>query len=250
MAIGATLRQAREEKGLSIDRLSRTTRVQPRLLDALERDDYARLPPRPYTRGMVSAYAREVGLDPDQTVREYFENIDAREAQAAAVAPPPQAPAEASGPHFSAPLILILALIGIGLAVAYNVPTGTASDPLQAVGTSGTTRPLAAASSGDVPAAAPAPAQAGQASRTEVAIVIEANAPSWVAATADGSRVVYRTLQPGERETLRAARELTLRVGNAGAITWTINGQARGSMGKPGEVRDVTLSPDTVSTVR
>jgi cytoskeletal protein RodZ len=248
MAIGATLRHAREEKGLSIDRLSRTTRVQPRLLDALERDDYARLPPRPYTRGMVSAYAREVGLDPDQIVREYFENIDAREAQAAAVAPPPQAPAEATAPRFSAPLILILALIGIGLAVAYNVPTGTAPDPLQAVGTSGTTQPLAAASSGVVPATAPA--QAARAPHTDVAIVIEATAPSWVAATADGSRVVYRTLQPGERETLRAARELTLRVGNAGAITWTINGQARGPMGKPGEVRDVTLSPDTVSTVR
>ncbi len=246
MAIGATLRQAREEKGLSIDRLSRTTRVQTRLLDALERDDYALLPARPYTRGMVSAYAREVGLDPDQTVRAYFEDIDSREAQAAALAPPPQPALDSPTPHFSAPLILILALIGIGVAVALNVPTRTAPDGLQAVGTSGTTRPIAAAGSDAVPATAPA----AQASRAEVALIIEATAPSWVAATADGSRVVYRNLQPGERETLRAARELTLRVGNAGAITWTINGQTRGAMGKPGEVRDVTLSPDTASVIR
>lgn len=244
MAIGATLRQAREQKGLSLDRLSKTTRVQTRLLDAIERDDHSVLPPRPYARGMVSAYAREVGLDANLTAREYFADIDAREAEAAALAPPPAE--DDQGTRVSAPLLVFLALVGIGAAVLWTFPAGSPTDTLQAVGTSGSAEPAAVATSGPVAQATQQP----PATPGEMAIDIEASAPSWVAATADGSRVVYRTMQAGERETLRGARAIELRVGNAGAITWTINGQGRGPMGRSGEVRDVTISPETVSTVR
>ena len=57
MSIGATLRQAREQKGVSLEELARLTRVQPRLLDALEHEARSLLPPKPFLRGMVSAAA-------------------------------------------------------------------------------------------------------------------------------------------------------------------------------------------------
>ena len=243
MAIGATLRQAREERGLSLDRLAKTTRVQARLLDAIERDDHTRLPPRPFARGMVCAYAREVGLDPDHTVHDYFEEIDRREAEAAAALPAVPPPVDRPHPGLVGPALLILAVLAIGVAVSLNVSSGPADDSLLAVGTTGSTEPIAAPTTGLV--SAPAVQQAD-----EIVVLIEATSPSWVAASTDGTRVLYRTLQPGERETLRAAREIALRIGNAGAIAWTINGQPRGVMGTPGEVRDVTLSPQTASTVR
>ena len=65
MDIGARLRDAREARGLSIDAVSRSTRVQSRILSAIERNDSMCLPPRPYGRGFVRAYASEVGLDPE-----------------------------------------------------------------------------------------------------------------------------------------------------------------------------------------
>ena len=72
MSIGAQLRASREARGLSIDAVAHTTRVQPRILAAIERDDVRAVPPRPFGRGFVKAYAREIGLDGDQTTRDYF----------------------------------------------------------------------------------------------------------------------------------------------------------------------------------
>ncbi len=62
--------------------------------------------------------------------------------------------------------------------------------------------------------------------------------------------MLYRILQPGERHTLTAARELTLRFGDAGAVTWTINGREAGTPGADGEVRNVRINPDNAATFR
>ena len=74
--------------------------------------------------------------------------------------------------------------------------------------------------------------------------------PCWVAATVDGQRTIYRILQPGERETLVAEREMTLRFGDAGAVTWTINGRDAGTPGLAGAVRDVHLTAANAATTR
>ena len=97
MDIGARLRDAREARGLTIDALSRSTRVQPKLLSAIERNDSVVLPPRPYGRGFVRAYASEVGLDPDGTVRDFFSQFGL--ADVARAAPPLQPSIETEPPR-------------------------------------------------------------------------------------------------------------------------------------------------------
>ena len=72
MSVGAQLRASREARGLSLDAVSQKTRVQPRILAAIERDDVASVPPRPFGRGFVRSYAEQMGLDPEQTARDYF----------------------------------------------------------------------------------------------------------------------------------------------------------------------------------
>lgn len=247
MAIGAALRQAREQHGLSLDDISRVTRIQPRFLEALEQEAYSRLPPRPYIRGMVAAYAREVGLDSGEAVRDYCADLDLREAQAPASPPdgPSDSVADKSSRFRPAPLA-IGAVLAIGVVVAWNLPTRAPTPGPQAVGTAGFGQPVAAVSA----AGNPATADPGTPDSADLAIVLEASGPSWVAASTDGTRVVYRVLQPGERETLRARREIAMRIGNAGGISWTVNGQERGTMGKAGEVRDVMLSKENAATVR
>lgn len=247
MAIGDTLRRAREEKGLSLDEVSRVTRVQPRMLAAIEDEAHTLLPPRPYTRGMVAAYAREVGLDPDHTVRAYVADLDAREAPPISDSPP--AHVEDSPPVFGSAAALVLTVILIAAVVmALNLPAGEPPGEPQAVGTSGFGQPVAAASPADAPPVVTEPVAAIAAG--ELSILLEATGPAWVAASADGARVVYRLLQPGERETLRGTREIVVRVGDAGAVTWSVNGEKRGIMGRPGEVRDVSLSRENASSLR
>ena len=65
---GAALRAAREGAGLSIDAVAQQLKLAPRQVQALEGDDFARLPGRTFVRGFVRNYARYVGLDPDEVV--------------------------------------------------------------------------------------------------------------------------------------------------------------------------------------
>jgi cytoskeletal protein RodZ len=61
-SLGQTLRQAREQRGQSLDALAAATRIPSPVLDALERDDFGQLPADVYVRGFVRSYCRAVGL--------------------------------------------------------------------------------------------------------------------------------------------------------------------------------------------
>jgi hypothetical protein len=62
-----------------------------------------------------------------------------------------------------------------------------------------------------------------------------------VTASADGQRVMYRLMQPGEKVALEGRDTVLLRAGDAGALTISVNGGAPQSLGGDGEVRTVTL---------
>ena len=68
---GNRLRQERERLGITLDEVAKATKVAPHLLEALEGNDFARLPGGPFNKGFVRAYARFVGLDPEATVAAY-----------------------------------------------------------------------------------------------------------------------------------------------------------------------------------
>ena len=60
--LGTYLRAEREARSISLDELSRTTRIPRQRLEALERGALDELPARVYVRGFVSSCARELGL--------------------------------------------------------------------------------------------------------------------------------------------------------------------------------------------
>lgn len=68
---GGTLRQARERRGISLRQISASTKISVVALDALERNDISKLPGGIFSRAFLRSYALEVGLDPDQTVRDF-----------------------------------------------------------------------------------------------------------------------------------------------------------------------------------
>jgi hypothetical protein len=75
-----------------------------------------------------------------------------------------------------------------------------------------------------------------------LSVELEATAPVWVAASVDAERKVYRTMRPGERETLRGDREITVRVGNAGFLRWRVNDRPEAVMGARGAVQSVRVT--------
>ena len=72
MDFGATLRQAREHRGVSLRQISTSTKISMAALEALEKNDISRLPGGIFTRAFVRSYAAEVGLDPEHTVQEFL----------------------------------------------------------------------------------------------------------------------------------------------------------------------------------
>jgi cytoskeletal protein RodZ len=69
---GERLRRARETRGISLRQVANVTRITVRALEAVERNDLSRLPGGIFTRAFVRAYAAEVGLDPEVTLREFL----------------------------------------------------------------------------------------------------------------------------------------------------------------------------------
>jgi cytoskeleton protein RodZ len=70
-SVGAYLRGLREQQGMSVDELSRATRVLSHYLEALESEDLRRLPAPVFTKGFIRAYCQSVGVPPDEALRLY-----------------------------------------------------------------------------------------------------------------------------------------------------------------------------------
>lgn len=75
---GLGLRQARERCRLTVAAVANTLHLEQGVIEALEADDYAHLPPMTYVRGYLSAYARLVNLSVTD-VLQAFERVGLEE---------------------------------------------------------------------------------------------------------------------------------------------------------------------------
>jgi len=57
---------------------------------------------------------------------------------------------------------------------------------------------------------------------------------------------VKDTLAAGQKFAVSGDREVVLTAGNAGAISWTLNGKPAKRIGKAGEVQTVRVTPDNL----
>jgi cytoskeletal protein RodZ len=236
--VSTRLRAARERAGLTIEDVAASTKIRAASLEALERGEFSSLPGEFYTRAFLRSYAAHLGLSPQAILADY--ESEQPQAQAPPAEPAAQRPLRsllspllAAATSTGVVIALVVALLA--LAVANRSDTPPAAEP-GAVGTSG---------NGAAPAPAPARSTGAPAAAPEsLTIDIQAAAPLWVTGAADGRRVLYRLLAPGERVTVKAAESFAFRVGDASAFTYSINGVPGKALGGAGEVRDVEITRD------
>jgi hypothetical protein len=88
------------------------------------------------------------------------------------------------------------------------------------------------------PVATPAPAVSAitRPSTSALTMTLSANAPCWVRAVADGVQTIERMLKVGETIEVRAQNLVVLRVGDAGALSVSVNGRTASAVGPRGQV--------------
>lgn len=77
--LGNRLKQAREEKGLSLEDLQTVTKIQKRYLIGIEEGNYSIMPGQFYARAFIRQYSEAVGLDPELIFEEYQNDIPAND---------------------------------------------------------------------------------------------------------------------------------------------------------------------------
>jgi cytoskeletal protein RodZ len=246
MDIGGELRTARRARSLSIDDIAHATKINPRVLRAIENNAFDSVPRGPFMRGYLTAYARQVGLDGEELIRSYRAEFDAP-----APPPPTDRALTPDGPIDPADASILssqserLQMVLIALIVAAVVYLGTQRQPGSALqaGTSGAETVQAATTPDSAAATAPkedavkrADASVGtsgtvNANLAPLTIAFQATGPCWVEATADGARVFMKLMNAGDRQTISANGRATVRVGDPSTFAFTINGAAGRSLG-------------------
>ncbi len=69
---GEELRRERESRGIALEAITDTTKISSRHLNALELEQFDRLPGGVFNRGIVRGYARVVGLDEETWVDRFM----------------------------------------------------------------------------------------------------------------------------------------------------------------------------------
>jgi hypothetical protein len=238
MDLGTDLRTARERAGVSLSELASRTRIPQRSLRAIEENDFDAVPSGIFVRSFIRNYAREVGVDPAEAVAQYramtepaLEHDDAPSNDVVDERIPSRSFApdlSESRPGWGYALIaaaLLIGLISVNRYSSQNQSETVAPD--QSAGSNAST-------GADIPVAT---------TGGSIQMQMRAQGPCWVKAVVDGQVAFARLMQPGETETLTGQRDITLRVGDPGALSYSINGRSGQPLGTPRE--PVTVRFDT-----
>ena len=118
-SVGATLRAARLNRGIDPDHVAAALKMRRDHVEAIEDNDFTRLPGRTYAIGFVRSYARYLGLDADVMVQRLKEESAGREHDRTVDLVFPDAPEEKRSANGS--LIVVAIVITAAIAGAYYV---------------------------------------------------------------------------------------------------------------------------------
>jgi hypothetical protein len=222
--VGEMLREAREDLGLSYQDVEQGIKIRAVYLQAIEDEQFDRLPGTAYAKGFLRSYAKYLHLNDDKVMAAYLAS--------AAVLPeekpaPPLRPKPPSSSLFRRPALLITALVAVVIVVALSLyfnqggPKNPSDPPPAHVSEN---EPEPGPSQSEPPPEETMPAEPPIVEGLVVEVAY--SAPCWLDVRADGEPVFSGT--KGEGETLRIeANEYVdfVSIGASEAIVITKNGE-------------------------
>jgi cytoskeletal protein RodZ len=229
-SLGEQLRLAREARSITLREISEQTRISTRYLEAIEADDYKRLPGGIFNKSFIKAYARYIGFDETEALESYIQTAREQGATPDEVATTPHhSRVYTDGNGVRSPLItilltvLILAILSLGVYAALHWYQRRAANRNESSPAPGPTTQAANQQAGPATSATPPPAAAG------LNVQIKAVGDRvWVRTSLDEGKSSQAILAPDETREFKPAQSLKIEFAKvkAGNLELTINGRA------------------------
>jgi cytoskeletal protein RodZ len=243
--LGNQLRLKRQAQALSLTEVAAKTRIQLRLLQAIESGDLEELPEPIYIQGFIKIYADALGLNGTELANS-FPTGDRR----LSIKPVWQRLPTAQLRPIHLYLIYIFVII-----CAVNALSQMLSRPEPQVSSQLAQEPLVSSSSkrqqilphqSELKSVSATPSSNNKISKP-VQIEVNLKAESWIRVVADGTPLFEGLLPQGTQRTWVAQEQLTVRAGNAGGVLVTFNHEKAKQLGNLGEVQEVTFAANSRS---
>ena len=243
MSLGALITKSRTDARLSIEDLAKLTNIPATLLRDMENDNFKKCGGETYARGHLRNMAAKLGVEerifldlfetevtaPAKPIRELLNENN--------VTMPYQEPKRISWKVLAAGSAAALVLFAGAQIIFSNMDSS--SDPEIIATTSAT--PSNSASESAAPSVAASPEIVGGVNVELVA----SRGTTWLYATNENGEVLFSgQVRQGATKTFNAAKQVNLRVGNAGGVDISVNGENVGSVGANGEVVNLTYNAD------
>lgn len=230
-SFGEYLRREREMRGILLEEIAEATRIGKNTLEALENDEYEKLPPRVYVRGFLKTYASYLGLDVNDVLLRYQSYGMGLEE--------PKGKIEIKakrGPFIRPALVVLVGLIILAAITLTFYKKRAVITPPQAIS------PTLEAPEGAINLKSESvqiepPEVAKKADFTLVAVCKEL---TWLRIEIDHNPPMEYLLRAGDRVKWNGSKFL-LRIGNAAGLDLMLNDKSLGNLGDSGEVLDLTL---------
>lgn len=239
--VGAILRAARQEKGITLREVEEATKIRLRYLDALEKGDYDQIPGRVYALGFVRNYARFLGLDAQALIKQFKEeyppeedNYQTEESSLASTGLTTRKRAR----WLLVPVVIAL-LWGFNWLYNHLRPSLKQPPPPPPVMEPAPENPAPQQPATQPPPVTPPPRAEG------VEVQFKASGNCWVGVTIDGKNDFNGTLKSGEDRVFQGKEKITVTLGSAGAVAITVNGQVQPSLGRVGDVVTFEATKDS-----
>jgi cytoskeleton protein RodZ len=232
---GERLKRERELREVSMDELTKATRISVRFIEALENENWGRLPGGVFGHGFVRTIARYLGLDEEALLGEY--DLARSEKSPAAIAKPEERiPSPPKWVPVAAVLVLVLIVVGLFYAGRYGWrrymahrhanSSSLTSLPVQSGPLDNSTVPAAASTSAVMP----------------LDLSVSTSAATRVRVVADNNLLLDTELPAGETRHFSAKQQFEVSAGDSSAVLLELNGQAMPPLGAPGASGTIVLS--------
>jgi cytoskeletal protein RodZ len=231
---GERLKREREMREVSMEELTKATRISTRFLLALENENWEKLPGGIFGHGFVRTIARYLGLDEESLLGEY-DLARGGQAPAEPAKPEERIPSPPKWVPVAAVLGILLIVIGLFYAGRYGWRRYAAHRAA---------KQSAVSSSSPAQAASQTISSIGAttASVSSLDLSVSTSAATRVRIRADSELLLDSELPAGETRHFSATQQFEVTAGDSSAVLLELNGQAMPPLGAPGSSGTMVLS--------